>query len=176
MSHDVFSLYGPAMQVTVKSESGEERSWTLPKALLSHCSGYFARLRHFKEGEEGAVVLHDVEPDIFRVFVEFIYYGRYSYQDDLNDHNRIRDSAKAWVFGDYLDAVDFKNFAIRNLYDIYFPPGHADPKAGIGANAIEYCCKNTTAHSPLHSLYLKFAITWFHRRDLVHYTAENRQE
>jgi hypothetical protein len=164
------------MQVTVRSESGEERSWTLPKALLSHYSGYFTRLRNFKEGEEGAVVLQDFDMVVFRSFVEFIYYGRYSCRDDLKDPNKIRDSAKAWVFGDYLDATEFKNFAIRDLHDNYFPPGHADPKIGIGANAIDYCCKNTTAGSPLYNLYLKFAIRWYHRGDLVHYTAENRSE
>jgi hypothetical protein len=65
------------MQVTVKSEFGEERSWTIPKAPLSQYSGYFTRLRNFKEGEEGAVVLRDFDMVVFRSFVEFIYYGRY---------------------------------------------------------------------------------------------------
>jgi hypothetical protein len=88
------------MQVTVRSESGEERSWTLPKALLSHYSGYFTRLRNFKEGEEGAVVLQDFDMVVFR---------------SLKDPNKIRDSAKAWVFGDYFDATEFKNFATRGM-------------------------------------------------------------
>jgi hypothetical protein len=84
------------MQVTVRSESSEERSWTLPKALLSHYSGYFTRLRNFKEGEEGAVVLQDFDMVVFRSFVEFIYYGRYSCRDNLKDLNKICGSAKAW--------------------------------------------------------------------------------
>jgi hypothetical protein len=33
----------------------------------------------------------------------------------LKDPNKIRDSAKAWVFGDYLDAIEFKNFATRGM-------------------------------------------------------------
>jgi hypothetical protein len=164
------------MQVIVKSESGEEKSWAIPKALLSRHSGYFIRLRNFKEGEDGAVVLQDFDPDIFRLFVEFIYYGRYSYLDDLEDQNRIRDSARAWVLGDYLDAVEFKNFAMRNLHDIYFPPGDAKPKVGIGANAIDYCCKHATARSTLNNLYLKFTIKWYHDQDLIGYTAKNRWE
>lgn len=170
------SLYGPAMQVTVKSKSGEEKSWTLPLALLIHHSGYFLRLRNFKEGEKAAVVLLDFEPDVFRFFVEFMYYGRYSFVDDLNHQNRVRDSAKAWVFGDYLDATEFKNFAMQNLHDIYFPPGNARPKVGIGADAISYCCRNTTTGSPLHNLYLKFTIRWFHDGDLIDYTSKSRTE
>lgn len=164
------------MQVTVKSESGERKSWTIPRALLSHYSGYFTRLRSFKEGEEGTVVLHDFDPDVFGLFVEFVYYGSCSYHDDLKDHSKIRDSARAWVLGDYLDATEFKNFAMRTLHDTYFPSGHADPKVGISANAVDYCCKHTTVDSPLHNLYLKFAIRWWHRRSLIDYSNENRSE
>jgi uncharacterized CHY-type Zn-finger protein len=163
------------MQIIVKSDTGDQKSWTIPKALLSHYSGYFNRLRNFKEGEENTVVLPGFEPEGFRCFVEFIYYGCYDSQDKLEDHNKIRDSARNWVIGDYLDATEFKNFAIRNLHDIYFPLGR-DPKIGISANAIDYCCKNSTAKSPLYSLYLKFAIRWFHRRDLVHYSVKNCSE
>jgi hypothetical protein len=162
------------MQITVKSESGEQKSWTIPKALLSHHSGYFMRLRNFKEGEEGAVVLQDFDPDVFGFFVEFIYYGRYSYEDDLDDRNRIRDSTKAWVIGDYLDATEFKNFAIRNLYEIYFPPGSTKPRVGVGANAIDYVCKHSTVGSPLYTLHLDFAITWFHLPGFFDYSWENR--
>jgi hypothetical protein len=157
------------MQITVKSESGEQRSWTIPKALLSHYSGYFTRLRNFREGEENTVVLQDFDPEVFRCFVEFIYYGCYNCQD------KIRDSARHWVIADYLDAIEFKNFAMRNLHDIYFPAGR-DPKIGISANAIDYCCTNSTVGSPLYNLYLKFCIRWFHRRSLVDYTDKNRLE
>jgi hypothetical protein len=163
------------MQITVKSASGEQKSWTLPKALLCHSSGYFTRLRNFKEGEDNTVVLPGFEPEVFRCFVEFIYYGCYDSQDKLDDHNKIRDSAKIWVIGDYLDATEFKNFAMRNLHDIYLPPGR-DLKIGISANAIDYCCKNSTVRSSLYSLYLKFAIRWFHRRDLVDYSEKNCSE
>jgi len=162
------------MQVTVKSESGEEKSWTIPLALLVHHSGYFLRLRNFQEGEKAAVVLPDFELDVFRFFVEFMYYGRYSFVDDLNHQNRVRDSAKAWVLGDYLDATEFKNFAMQNLHDIYFPSGNARPKVGIGADAISHCCRNTIAKSPLHNLYLKFTIRWFHDGDLINYTSKTR--
>jgi hypothetical protein len=168
-------LYGPAMQITVKSESGEQRSWTIPKALLSHYSGYFTRLRNFQEGESNTVVLQDFDPEVFRCFVEFIYYGCYSCQDELKDHNKIRDRARNWVIGDYLDATEFKNFAMRNLHDIYFPP-ERDPTIGISANAINYCCKNLTVGSSLYNLYLKFCIRWFHQTSLFDYTDENRLE
>lgn len=75
------------MQVTVKSESGEEKSWTIPLALLIHHSGNFLRLRNFEEGEKAAVVLLDFEPAIFRFFIELMYYERYSFVDDLSHQN-----------------------------------------------------------------------------------------
>jgi hypothetical protein len=67
----------------------------IPLALLIHHSGYFLRLRNFQEGEKAAVVLLDFEPDVFRFFIELMYYGRYSFVDNLNYQNRVRDNAKA---------------------------------------------------------------------------------
>jgi hypothetical protein len=82
---------------------------------------YFIRLNNFKEGKENTVILQDFDLDVFTYFVESIYYRSCDYRDDLKDRSKIRGSAKAWVLGDYLDATEFKNLAMRNLHDACFP-------------------------------------------------------
>lgn len=119
-------------------------------------------MHNFKEGEEGAVVLAEFEPDIFNLFVEFMYFGRYSYRDDLNDPMRIRDSAKTWILGDYLDAVEFKNFAMRKLYDIYLPAGGGKPKAAITAFTVKYILERVLTGSPLETLYKHVLVKYYH--------------
>jgi hypothetical protein len=100
------------------------------------------------------------------MFVEFAYYGQYKNQDDLKVHNKVRDSARAWILGDYLDAVQFKNYAMRQLYNIYFPGdgdgGSGHPAAGIGPKTVEHCYGETPVGSHLRNLYLNFAERHWH--------------
>jgi hypothetical protein len=145
----------------------------LPKALLSHHSAYFQRACRsdiFIEGQTNKVDIPDFEPETFEMFVEFVYFGRYTYKDDLTDFLRVRDSAKAWVLGDYLDAVEFKNFAIRNLYDIYMPFGlSVCPKTGMGPKMVEYCCSRTPSNSHLSELVKAFLVQNWHDLSLIKY-------
>tara|TARA_R110002003_G_scaffold121_5_gene10700 strand:+ start:37872 stop:38525 length:654 start_codon:yes stop_codon:yes gene_type:complete len=166
------------MEVTIVSPSGDTSTWGLPKALLFRYSGYFQRATRpetSKESEDNKVTLEDFEPEIFKLFIEFMYYGRYSYRDDLTDSFKVRDSAKAWVLGDYLDAVEFKNFAIRNLYDIYFP-SDGSPKTSVGPAAIQHCCSTTLATSRLYNLYCDFLVVYWHDSTIIQYSAENQHE
>ncbi|KAF1974701.1 hypothetical protein BU23DRAFT_635457 [Bimuria novae-zelandiae CBS 107.79] len=163
-------LNGPAIEVTITSEAGESRTWALPKALLLHHSGYFQRACSsdtFVEGQTNRVSIKDFEPKTFEMFVEFIYFGRYTYKDDLTDHYRVRDSAKAWVLGDYLDAVEFKNFAMRNLYNMYLPPGEETrPKTGIGHQMVDYCCSRASENSSLYGLIKDVLVVNWHTEEL----------
>ncbi|KAH7077720.1 hypothetical protein BKA63DRAFT_270785 [Paraphoma chrysanthemicola] len=171
-------LRGPVMEVTVTSSSSDTAAWGLPKALLSHHSGYFQRATRpctFRESEDNKVTLEDFEPEVFKLFIEFMYYGRYTYRDDLADKLKVRDSAKAWVLGDYLDAVEFKNFAMRNLYDIYFP-ANGEPKTGIGPAAIEHCCSATLQNSPLQELYLDCLVVYWHDIRVILYDPSYRSQ
>jgi hypothetical protein len=166
------------MEVTIVPPSGDTNTWCLPKALLSRYSGYFQRATRpgtFKESEDNKVTLEDFEPEIFKLFIEFMYYGRYSYRDDLTDSLKVRDSAKAWVLGDYLDAVEFKNFAMRNLYDIYFP-SQGSPKTGVGAAAIQHCCSTTLTNSRLCKLYGDILVVYWHDPTIIQYSAANQSE
>lgn len=162
------------MQATLIASTGTEKSWTLPKALLSHHSGYFQRTRRFMENERVQVTLESFEPEIFKLFVQFIYFGRYSYRDDLSDHTRIRDSAKAWVLGDYLDAVYLKNFAMHNLHEIYFPSNDQMPKSTVGPEAIDNCCAMTPTNSKLYNFFNDVLVVYWHSLDVINYTNANR--
>jgi len=102
------------MTITIGSQGGQTRSWTLPYALLKEHSGYFRKMEKFKEGQEGSVDLKDQDASIFAYFVELFYFGDYTLSEDSVDANGVRDDAKAWVLGDYLDATSFKNRALRN--------------------------------------------------------------
>jgi hypothetical protein len=153
-------LTGPVLEVVVNGSSNEKTSWTLPKALLTHHASYFRGLENFKEGQENKAELEDFEPDTFKLFVEYMYFGRYTYRDNLRDKVRVRDAAKAWVLGDYLGAVEFTNFAMKNLYDIYFPPNDQQPKSGIGPELVEYCCEKSSIDSTLYCL-IKDALIYY---------------
>jgi hypothetical protein len=167
------------MEVTIISASGDKGTWSVPKALLSRSSGYFQRATRpgtFKESDENKVTIQDFEPDTFQLFVEFIYYSRYSYHDNLNNNSKVRDSAKAWVLGDYLDAVEFKNFAIRTLYYIYFPSDCSKPKCGVGPKAIEHCCTKATEESGLVALYLSVLVVYWGEPGFISYVGDSSDE
>ncbi|KAF1920856.1 hypothetical protein BDU57DRAFT_418573, partial [Ampelomyces quisqualis] len=122
------------------------------------------------------VTIPDFEPDTFQLFVEFLYYGRYSYHDNLRNSSKVRDSAKAWVLADYLDAVEFKNFAIRSLYSIYFPSDHSGPKCGVGPNAIEHCCSKASEESGLVALYLSVLVVYWGDTGFISYVGDLSDE
>jgi hypothetical protein len=147
------------LKVTITAQDGKTTTWNLPYALLKHHSGYFRRMEKFQEGQEGSVELQDQEPKIFGYFVEFLYFGHYTLLHGSCDVNGIRDDAKAWVLGDYLDAIDFKDCAIRNLYATYFPNGY-DYKVQIYATTIDYCCSNSMPDSLLRTFYRTVAMRY----------------
>jgi hypothetical protein len=163
------------MQVTLIAANSEETSWTIPKALLAHHAGYFRRADQFKEGEENKVTLESFDPEIFELFVEFVYFGRYSYRD-LQDGTRIRDSAKAWVLGDYLNAVEFKNFAMKNLHSFYFPPNDQVSKSKVEPELVDYCCTNSPVTSYLYALFRDILITYWHDNSITNYRRETREK
>jgi hypothetical protein len=164
------------MQITVIASDLAERTWTIPKSLLAHHAGYFRRTDRFKEGEQNKVTFESFEPEIFELFVEFMYFGRYSYCDDLQDATRIRDSAKAWVMGDYLDAVGFKNFALKNLHGIYFPPDNQAPRSTVGPELIDYCCAMSPVNSSLYNLISDVLIVFWDDCNVVIYNDTNNKQ
>jgi hypothetical protein len=105
-----------------------------------------------------------------------MYLGHYNRRDDLENSTRIRDSAKAWVLGDYLDAVEFKNFAMKDLHSIYFPPKNKQPLSTIGPELVDYCCAMTPVRSKLYALTTDVLIVYWHDNKIVQYSSDNREE
>lgn len=65
-----------------------------------------------RKGHEGEVDLKDQDPKVFGYFVSFLYYLMFE-TAEWTDGDGIDVYAKAWVLGEYLDAPEFKNFAMR---------------------------------------------------------------
>jgi hypothetical protein len=157
----------------VTSATGESLGWTLPKALLSHFSEYFKRVSESGQFTSNRVELQDFEPETFKLFVEYIHYGRYTIKnDDLSDGTRIRPDAKAWVLGDYLQATDFKNFAMNNLHKIYMPEERY-PKAAVGPEMVLFCHCESSEGSALSRLIQAFLVQNWHNPRLVRFEELN---
>lgn len=149
----VHRLSGPVIEVTIVSSSGETGVWTLPKAILSQHSVYFQhalRSGRFKESEVGKVTIYDFEPDIFKLFIQHMLYGRYiTHSDNSPEGVSLLDNIKAWVLGDYLTAVDFQNFAARSLYAVLMPAKNAHFGFCISSAMVKYCYSKGPPDSPL---------------------------
>lgn len=76
----------------------------------------------------------------------------------------IRESAKAWMLGEYLVAPAFQNVAMRNLHTTYRGPR---PRSGIGADVIEYVCENCTEESPLYRFVQDITIAYWTNKSVV---------
>lgn len=146
-------MSGPTIEVTIVSSSGETGVWNLPKAILSQHSVYFQhalRSGRFKESEVGKVTISDFEPDIFKLFIQHMLYGRYiTHSYNSPEGVSLLDNIKAWVLGDYLTAVDFQNFAARSLYAVIMPAKNGHFGFCISSAMVKYCYSKCPPDSPL---------------------------
>lgn len=167
------------MEVKVIPETGESQAWTISETLLSYHSDYFKRLcllRNASDEELYRTELKCFEPRIFDMFIRFIYYGQCSYNDDREEPCSVLDSAKAWVLGDDLEALEFKNFHMRNLYGVYMPFGSTKPKAKIGPELVAYCYTKTTKDSKLSLFILSVLVQNWGDNFVVSCNNSNKEE
>jgi hypothetical protein len=153
-------------------EVQKRRTWTLAQGFLSYHSGYFKGMLHhlvFKEATDGAVYIPDTDAYIFGLFVQWMLFGFYQDKDDLTNHDKVRDCARAWVLGDYLVAPAFKNFAMLQLYNIFHPKDGSAPKSGITPAAIQHCCDNSPMGSSLRKFFLHAMVAFWSDKSVVHY-------
>ncbi len=116
------------------------------------------------------MTLEQFEPSTFNHFVEFMYYASVSHFPMLEQF-QVPESAAAWVLGDYLDAIEFKNCAMDHLFHAYMVttiPWRTKP---LLPSAIEYCCVNSTPGSRLRKLYLSIAVKYWTEKSRVVYNA-----
>jgi hypothetical protein len=104
-----------------------------------------------------------------------MYYERYSDTDDLSDHSKVRDSARAWVLGDYLDAPEFKMFALKHLFDIHGVSAHGRQSATINPETIDYVCSNSNESSEIYKLYQAVVAAGWSTRSFVKFDDKNKR-
>ncbi len=121
------------------------------------------------------MTLKDFEPDIFELFVDFIYFDQYTHSNDLPV--QVWNATKACVLGDYLDASKFKRFSERQLHNnIYIPADGSIPKAGITPSLIDYCCSNTRPNCSIQRIYLALLIRYWQTPAIVLYNKDTAKD
>lgn len=112
----------PAVSITVGSED-RKRTFYVHKDQLVHKSAYFRTSleSEFLEGQTQQVLLDQDDPNVFDIFVQWIYKGDYNVQMALPEEERRTEEAwyelhaRAYSLGNRLIALDFKKKIIEKL-------------------------------------------------------------
>lgn len=140
-------LQGPSVEVVVGIED-EKASWTIPFALLAKHSNYLRNTLDEPMKAETAtatkIVLADREPEVFRVFVQWMYFGTVPDRfglSKLSTGKAVSNSFLLWTLGDYLQDDAFKDRIMRELYTSYSLDGHINELGFVEFSAaeIDYC-------------------------------------
>ncbi|KAE8843642.1 hypothetical protein HRS9122_04745 [Pyrenophora teres f. teres] len=112
-------------------------------ALLTHHSEYFrkALCGDWKEAREGVVPLLDVELQIFKFFVEWLYTG--GEEDWMKSYNALGlVLLKAYVFGDRFIAPVFRSAIMDNIISHVLVPDKNDGLPDASMELINYAYTN----------------------------------
>lgn len=182
---DTRSLTGPTIEIRVGTATSVRDSadlsvnWFLPKRLISHHSPFVAAVsnRDFKERRENLIQLPDDKPTVFALFVEWLYYGDYTPEPPLAvPHSKtvgVSIDAECWVLGDKLLCTDFKNHAMKRLYEQHTTKIF---NRSISTHDVQFACDNSAKDSKLRELYVSLTATNFGRQDCVQGTVEEWDE
>lgn len=176
---NIDSLRGPGFEVVVgypdEEDFDAQSTWCLPQALVSHYSPVLraACERNFKEREEKRIELPDMDPKIFALFVEWMYYGRYTPPRLLPFSSPTTPvDAEVWILGDALLCTPLKNYAMKALYSqmtsLYFMP--------ITADMVRFVLDNSTVGSALSRLYLDYMMQYWDDNHRVSGSVEDWDE
>ena len=97
-------------------------TWHLPKALLTRQSPFFAAALNgsFAEAKLNSIAMPDDDPDVFRLWVQWLYVGRITCQIlRVEDINNVL--VKAWILGDKLDCHIFQDIVMMELLACHSP-------------------------------------------------------
>ncbi|RBR12964.1 hypothetical protein FVER53590_06547 [Fusarium verticillioides] len=156
-------LQGSAVEIQAETttsfsnydETKSFKTWCLPINLVSHYSPYLKEvISSFKQSGK-RISLHGVPPEVFGLFVEWMYYGSYESPSVVSIFNA---DAKCWVLGDKLRSIEFKNCAMRRLHEQHTRPTFGRP---MTCDDVQYVYSNTSPGSQLRSFYKHFVVEHF---------------
>ncbi|KAF5983231.1 sdr family [Fusarium coicis] len=115
---------GTTTPVSNCDETKSFKTWCLPINLVSHYSPYLKEIfSSFKQSDK-QIRLCGFPPEVFGLFVEWMYYGSYESPSVISISNA---DAKCWVLGDKLRSIEFKNCAMRRLHEQHTRPTFGRP-------------------------------------------------
>jgi hypothetical protein len=103
------------------STHNPRKTFTLPKALLSHFSPFFHRSQQ-RNPSVTHMELPDEHPVAFAMYVEFMKYGTYNTSVETIHYETtdgINMCIHAWILGNKLMARGFQNHAMQRVYEYY---------------------------------------------------------
>ncbi|QDS75902.1 hypothetical protein FKW77_002554 [Venturia effusa] len=113
--------------------------------------------RDWKEAQERVVHLPEHTPDVFRIYLGWLYQKRIAMShipdktgQPFRDFNMAL--CRAYLLGDYLEDIDFKDTVIDVLIDL------AVRSKAYYANGTDFIYKNTPAESPLRRLVIDLLV------------------
>ncbi|KAG5766757.1 hypothetical protein H9Q72_005185 [Fusarium xylarioides] len=137
-------------------ESDSFKAWCLPVNLISHYSPYLKEACSSNVQESNKRIrLDDSPPDVFGLFVEWMYYGSYETSSALLIDNA---DAKCWVLGDKLRSIEFQNYAMRRLHEQHTRPVFGRP---MTCDDVQYVWSSTSPGSKLRHFYMHFVVEHF---------------
>ncbi|KAF5688575.1 sdr family [Fusarium denticulatum] len=157
-------LQGSAVEIQVGTktpssncdETKSFKTWCLPINLVSHYSPYLKETCSSNLQESNMRIgLPNYPPDVFGLFVEWMYYGSYESSSSVSIENA---DAKCWVLGDKLRSVVFQNYAMRRLHERHTRPIFGRP---MTCDDVQYVWTNTSPGSKLRNFYMHFIVEHF---------------
>lgn len=144
-----------------------EKSWHLPRALLSHVSPYFRAVIQDSLGASASIKLEDFNPTAFATFVQWMYYGTYDPQLEVPGPPVGAHHIDAWILGDKAEAPAFQDLAMSHIfsqYDWLHRP--------LTTSTVLRVCAKTAVNAPLRLLLLDILAQNFKNQERVHGTLE----
>ncbi|KAL7936955.1 hypothetical protein V8C35DRAFT_332213 [Trichoderma chlorosporum] len=107
--------------LTIEVGSANPKTFHVHKNLICHTSVYFetALKDHWQTSPSEPVALKEEDPEIFEVYVHWLYFGTLPVQNDkpgLEGNAEYVQLAKAYVLGDFLVDVNFKNAVMDTMF------------------------------------------------------------
>ncbi|KAI9876477.1 MAG: hypothetical protein M1830_006433 [Pleopsidium flavum] len=136
----------------------EKRNFGIHKDLLKHHSTYFdaALTGTFKESQEGLVLLPEDSPDVFELFVNWLYTQAFFWgKEDTEDLMTWRNLVQLYVFADLRGVSTLKNLVIDAISGGYLQKITYRPYDLM--HEVPWIYQNTVKTSPLRRL----LVDWF---------------